>query len=375
MRLQSAAPRALTGLTAHATPRPLRRRLANLLTLCLLAAPVLSAGSALADDAAEPAAEAVDARAAAEGVVSLTDIRRDAASRTDAAVQPAGLLNCHDEGCVDVCDLPCGSACHGCTCDGGVCTGGCGHGSCGHGRCGPGGCGLFGHCGPSCPPGYGYGHGGGPGLCLPGLPIWNHCPPDGCPPGGCPPGHCPPGLCLPGHCPLGLCLPGHCPPGLCLPGQCLLPGMCAGQGCGWLSHLCGKCGGHGQCYWCSLVEVDQWHGKYEHVYAVDPNYRDRRTGDVWASQTTGVPMAVPLAPNVRHTMEYGWGMPSSRLVPISRPLPPSSLYGPPPGTTVELPTSHPRHGKTLPYIPEHGQGHLPRTGIGFPRTLDNAGNS
>ncbi|NNJ27003.1 hypothetical protein LzC2_31000 [Planctomycetes bacterium LzC2] len=155
--------------------------------------------------------------------------------------------------------------------------------------------------------------------------------------------------------------------------------MCPG---GCLPHLLGRCGGSKHCYACSLAGIGAnaangrkgLCGKYEHVYALDPSYVDRRTGQVWASQQTGVPMAVPLAPNVRHTMEYGWGMPSSRLVPISRPGPPSWLYGPPAGVQVELPnTFHSKQGKTRPYIPEHGQG-LPRTGIAFPRTLDSARN-
>lgn len=62
-------------------------------------------------------------------------------------------------------------------------------------------------------------------------------------------------------------------------------------------------------------------GAYERVYAVDPHYADARDGNVYASQVTGVPMAVPLAPNVHHTYNYGWGVPSSRLTPISHIVP------------------------------------------------------
>ena len=373
MRLQPAAPRAHT-----APPVPpqatLRRRLANLLTLTLLGAPALLGGRALADDPvdapAEPTAAAVvDQDAAdpadAEGVVKLSDLRRPTA---DAAVRPAGLLHshgpaCHDEGCVDLCDVApghggicghggvCGPVCHGPVCHGPVC----------HGHCVP---------GRPC----------GPGLCLLGLPKFTHdCPPGQCGPGHYGPGHCGPGLCLPGL----PCLGGvPCLGGLpCLGGGPCLGLPLLGGHCGWVAHLCGHCGGPGQCYWCSLDGIGAdanngrkgLHGKYEHVYALDPNYRDRRTGDVWASSQTGVPMAVPLAPNVRHTMEYGWGMPSSRLVPISRPGPPSWLYGPPAGTTVELPLTHPTYSKNLPFLPEHDH-RLPRTGVAFPRTIDNAGN-
>ncbi len=366
MRLLSAAPRA-DHATRPVRPRTLRRRLAGLLTLALLGAPALSAGSALADDAAAPVADAVAAAAAAdaaeaEGVVTLKDVRRPAT--TDAAVRPAGLL--HGAGCVDVCDAvpgcdapaapTCGPACApGCD---GACDGAClpGH------ACGLGGC-LFG------------GHGlGGHGLGGHGLGGHGH----GCPPGRpCPPGHpCPPGLACPGACP-GACLLGG---GLPLPcPACLIPGLLPG---GCLPHALHRDGEPCSCYLCSLSGIGAnanngrkgLLGSYEHVYALDPSYVDRRTGNVWASQQTGVPMAVPLAPNVRHTMEYGWGMPSSRLVPISRPGPPSWLYGPPAGVQVELPATKPTYGRNLPTLPEHGQGGLPRTGVAFPRTLDNAGN-
>ncbi|MFM9966291.1 MAG: hypothetical protein ACKV2Q_34375 [Planctomycetaceae bacterium] len=62
-------------------------------------------------------------------------------------------------------------------------------------------------------------------------------------------------------------------------------------------------------------------GCYNFVYAADPNYSDRRDGQVYAAQGYGVPIAVPLAPTVRHTMNYSNGMPSSRLTPISNVVP------------------------------------------------------
>ena len=82
-----------------------------------------------------------------------------------------------------------------------------------------------------------------------------------------------------------------------------------------------------------------------------------------------MPTAVPLAPNVRHTMEYGWGMPSSRLVPISRPAPPSYLYGPPEGVQVELPRTRGGRVQNLPIIPRQHPG-LGRTATGFGRSTD-----
>lgn len=63
-------------------------------------------------------------------------------------------------------------------------------------------------------------------------------------------------------------------------------------------------------------------GTYNRVYAVDPYYADPRDGGIYAAHATGVPMAVPLAPVVGYTYNYSWGLPASRLTPISRPLPP-----------------------------------------------------
>lgn len=65
-------------------------------------------------------------------------------------------------------------------------------------------------------------------------------------------------------------------------------------------------------------------GKYSRVYAANPGYFDQRDGQLFAAPATGVPTAIPLAPNVRHQYNYGWGIPSSRLTPIStigRPRP------------------------------------------------------
>jgi hypothetical protein len=60
-------------------------------------------------------------------------------------------------------------------------------------------------------------------------------------------------------------------------------------------------------------------GKYARVYPQDVNYFDGRDGQLFAAQGYGAPMAVPLAPVVGHTYNYGWGIPSSRLTPISHP--------------------------------------------------------
>lgn len=63
------------------------------------------------------------------------------------------------------------------------------------------------------------------------------------------------------------------------------------------------------------------HGQYHMTYAVNPSYFDSRDDDVYAAQGYGVPMAVPLAPNVRYSYNYSWGIPSSRITPIYRTLP------------------------------------------------------
>jgi hypothetical protein len=62
-------------------------------------------------------------------------------------------------------------------------------------------------------------------------------------------------------------------------------------------------------------------GRYARVYPQDPSYFDGRDGQLWAAQGYGVPVAVPLAPVVGHQYNYSWGVPSSRLTPISRLAP------------------------------------------------------
>jgi hypothetical protein len=62
-------------------------------------------------------------------------------------------------------------------------------------------------------------------------------------------------------------------------------------------------------------------------YALNPEYFDPRDGRVYAAASEGVPMAVPLAPNVNYTYNYGWGIPSSRLTPISRFYPEHGYIG------------------------------------------------
>jgi hypothetical protein len=58
-------------------------------------------------------------------------------------------------------------------------------------------------------------------------------------------------------------------------------------------------------------------GHYTIVYPVDPWYGDARDGGIYAAEGQGGPVSVPLAPVIRHTFNYGWGVPSSRLTPVS----------------------------------------------------------
>jgi hypothetical protein len=62
-------------------------------------------------------------------------------------------------------------------------------------------------------------------------------------------------------------------------------------------------------------------GNYHLLYSANPDYLDQRDGRVYAAQGYGTPVAVPLAPNVSHTYNYGWGIPSSRLTPVSNRAP------------------------------------------------------
>ncbi|QDT66066.1 hypothetical protein [Calycomorphotria hydatis] len=104
-------------------------------------------------------------------------------------------------------------------------------------------------------------------------------------------------------------------------GGCPYGGMCGCQACksgmyGYFG-LCGCCGGG-----CGLA------GAYSRVYAVNPYHFDSRDGQIYASAQYGVPTSVPLATNVRHTYNYGWGIPSSRITPLSRTVPNPYVAGP-----------------------------------------------
>lgn len=138
---------------------------------------------------------------------------------------------------------------------------------------------------------------------------------------------------------------GQCPDGSCnecSSGSC---NDCDTGSCGCGKSKCGRCSRNGGCkacngcneceggfasrlksrlkdkfgYFCPTGNCGRgmplW-GKYHMVYAAQPGYTDARDGYSFAAPGYGTPVNVPLAPNVRHTYNYGWGIPSSRLTPL-----------------------------------------------------------
>ncbi len=70
-------------------------------------------------------------------------------------------------------------------------------------------------------------------------------------------------------------------------------------------------------------------GKYCVTYADQPGFADPRDGGAYGVQGYGVPVSVPLAPNVRQAYNYSWGTPSSRITQIGTYNPsttPQPLY-------------------------------------------------
>lgn len=76
------------------------------------------------------------------------------------------------------------------------------------------------------------------------------------------------------------------------------------------SGCCGSSGSFRLLSWWDL-------GRKKEIIAVNPGYYDNRDTQMYATQMYGVPAAVPLAPVVRDSYNYGWGMPNSRLTPVA----------------------------------------------------------
>ncbi len=197
---------------------------------------------------------------------------------------------------------------------------------------------------------------------------------NGCQTGQCQTGQCQTGQCQTGQCQTGQCQTGQCQTGQCQTGQCG-PNGYAPAGSGFGANNCdnGMCntsqGGYRQGfdqrvnsmmgrqnawsqrggvkgYWSRSSAAYQarnaalsqkmfgWMvpagnggqgappiGAYHMVYAQNANHFDQRDGGVYGAQGYGTHITVPLAPNVQHAYNYGWGMPSSRITHVSNVAP------------------------------------------------------
>jgi hypothetical protein len=95
-------------------------------------------------------------------------------------------------------------------------------------------------------------------------------------------------------------------------------------------------------------------GHYTIVYPVDPWYGDCRDKGIYAAEGMAGPVSVPLAPVIRHTFNYGWGVPSSRLTPISHlAQAPNYAYG----TAPWAYGTPPAYGPAGPYGHPHPHAH------------------
>lgn len=65
-------------------------------------------------------------------------------------------------------------------------------------------------------------------------------------------------------------------------------------------------------------------GKYHMTYADQPDYVNPHDTQIYAAQGYGMPITVPLAPNVNHTYNYSAGVPASRITTIGNYNPMSS---------------------------------------------------
>ena len=57
-------------------------------------------------------------------------------------------------------------------------------------------------------------------------------------------------------------------------------------------------------------------GKYHMTYADQPDYINPNDTQVYATHQYGMPITVPLAPNVNHAYNYSAGIPASRITTI-----------------------------------------------------------
>jgi len=126
-----------------------------------------------------------------------------------------------------------------------------------------------------------------------------------------------------GYCPTDNCQNYGYPTGYCPAGNCQ---NCYGCPC----HSCCL----GNCFKkLSLMN----HGK---IHPMNPGFVDDRDTTYYSAQGYGLPVVVPMAPNVRYQYNYGWGLPSSRITKVP--------YG--------FPTYHPQQLHSMAGSPQvHGE--------------------
>ncbi len=112
--------------------------------------------------------------------------------------------------------------------------------------------------------------------------------------------------------------------------------------CRGMGRHCGRCGNGKDRWWlpngCGGKGCPPF-GVYQMVYPVNPQHCDPRDRNVHAAQGYNVPMSVPLAPVVRHQYNYSWGVPASRLTPISN-YAPGGLRGQSYGYPGQMPSNY-----------------------------------
>ncbi len=107
-------------------------------------------------------------------------------------------------------------------------------------------------------------------------------------------------------------------------------------------HTC-LCGGAGAGYSYRFLD---WHA-YNMAYPVNPWYYDPRDTRVYAAAGFGAPMTIPLAPTVQTQVNYGWGIPSSRITYLSRVAPQQGAMM---GAQAPLPYSYANQAAPVPPV-------------------------
>ena len=114
----------------------------------------------------------------------------------------------------------------------------------------------------------------------------------------------------------------------------------APAGCG-IWHTCLSNPDHG--YGCRFLDYHC----YTMAYPVNPWYYDPRDTRVYAAAGFGAPMTVPIAPTVQTQVNYGWGIPASRITYISRVAPQSGAMM---GAMAPFPNAYEATAAPLPPV-------------------------